>query len=304
MGQSLAKRATDGLTGVIAFADDPNALITVAVQGYEPVYLPTVNFVGVRLVVNFAVEWTVMDMNGNLSTGLDAVYSYLNTHELAFEETEETEEMETETATRYCKCRNRDIPGACTCGKSRDPKEIEFDIVQEPRPKINKISPDVLDIDTPHDPEFAANQRVIVRPGRNNVVIPYADSEASDDDGDDDDDDDDDNFPKFNPAAVRGPLCGPVNGNNPADFGLGQIAEPRVVSFLPFLPPSPPRRHVPPIFRWAAIVNRREGDAPLLTPSQRRQQFQSQLTPVPYSRSVRGREYQARGNYEWSLVLG
>ena len=96
-----------------------------------------------------------------------------------------------------------------------------------------------------------------------------------------------------------------MNGPNPNDFGLGQIAEAaRVVEFLPFLPPSPPRRRVPPIFRWAAIANRREGDAPLLTPTQRRQNFQSSLTPVPYSRSVRGREYQARGNYEWSLVLG
>ena len=107
-----------------------------------------------------------MDLTGQLHDNLDIVFQFLNSHRPAITpEFVRLREMETETATKssgmdsvqYCKCRNRDIPGSCTCGRPRDPSETENDIISsEPSPKIHRLTPsdDVLDVQTPFDPEF------------------------------------------------------------------------------------------------------------------------------------------------------
>ena len=281
-----------------------------------------------------------MDLDGQLHGDLGIVYQFINSH--VVESAEETEEMETETATvpaktdvgsskvKYCQCRNRDIPNQCTCGLPRDPSETKFDLRPgEPRRKINRVS-DTLDVDAPYDPELnprpsigpiiAANDR----PQRSSEIrgLPQdseaEDSEDSDEDDDDDDDDDDemrsiqeknriDPVVKF--AAIRdnaGPLCyhPPEMAAKPT-LVPNHVSEPiAALELLPFLPESPPGRYIPPILRWAAIYHRKPSDPPLRTPAQRRQQFQQNLVPVPYTKQTRGREYQARGIYEWGLCLG
>ena len=235
-----------------------------------------------------------MDMDGMIYTTLDPVYAFINTVYPAIKETGNvaSEEIETETATKdsrkeFCNCRNRDS-GSCKCGRPRDPAEIENDlVVLEPIPKVNKIEPaDVLDIQTPFDPEIQGTsisskvdheqkvdreplitfEPVSIRPNPN---VPLGTGE----------------FPFYREVEVPPP---------------GQIA----VEFLPFLPKPLTKRPAPPIFRWAAIIRHNPSDPPLKTAAQRRQIFQAAIKKVPYSRATRGREYQDRGIYEWKTCLG
>ena len=227
-----------------------------------------------------------MDEDGTISGNLDAVYNFINSvrPEIRPECVAPSVDMETETATTasgYCACRNRDLAGSCNCGLPRDPKETEFDIVSEPSPKVHKGNQnDVLDIQTPFDPEIQSTE-----PG------------ASCD--------------QFKPVTYE-PIS--MSARPDAPLGAGQeiefhrsIAVPRgqvAVEFLPWLPRDHPKVAVPPIFRWAAIIHHHPDDPPLKSPAQRRQIFQQAIKKVPYSRSVRGRDYMDRGVFEWSIALG
>lgn len=225
-----------------------------------------------------------MDQDGTISGNLDAVYNFINTVRPEIRpECAASVEMETETAkpaSGYCKCRNRDVPGSCKCGLPRDPKETENDLVSEPSPKIHKLDQkDVLDIQTPFDPELQS-----MDPPATNVPKPIT----------------------YEPISITARPDAPLGAGQEIEFQR-EIVVPRgqvAVEFLPWLPKEHPKVAVPPIFRWAAIIHRHPDDPPLKSPGQRRQIFQQAIKKVPYSRSVRGRDYVDRGIYEWSIALG
>ena len=224
-----------------------------------------------------------MDEDGTIYDNLDPVFEFIN--RVRPEIRPVSEEMETETAKSvadYCNCRNRDIIGSCSCGLPRDPKETEFDIVTEPSPKIHKIDhSDVLDIRTPFDPEIQQHQD---QPASGEQQKPIT----------------------YEPVSITARPDAPLGAGREIEF-TRHIAVPRgqvAVEFLPWLPKNPPKIAVPPIFRWAALIHRHPDDPPLKSSAQRRQIFQQAIKKVPYSRSVRGRDYADRGNYEWSIALG
>ena len=218
-----------------------------------------------------------MDRDGMISSNLDPVYDFINSVQPIIIPTAPSEEMEPETAT---------VPSS---GQTRpaDSTQNEADGVREPSPKINKIeSQDVLDIRTPFDPEIQESVSNEQRVEREPLVC----------------------FQKpicYDTESIR------PNANVPLGAGefpfyrdnvppRGQVA----VEFLPYLPAPKGRIAVPPIFRWAAIIRHNPDDPPLKTAAQRRQAFQAAIKKVPYSRSVRGREYADRGVYEWKTCLG
>ena len=230
-----------------------------------------------------------MDLTGQLHDNLDVVFQFLNSHRPAITpEFIRLREMETETATntsgvdsQYCKCRNRDIPGSCTCGRPRDPLETENDISpSEPSPKIHRLTPfdDTLDVQTPFDPEFQESkiaQDIHMKP------LSYESVSVQ-------------------PRPDEPLGAGECNFDRPEPVPRGQVA----VEFLPWLPIDSGKKPVPPIFRWAVIMRRNAADPPLKNAAQRRLVFQAAIKKVPYSRATRGREYQERGTYEWQLCLG
>ena len=227
-----------------------------------------------------------MDQDGTISGNLDAVYDFINSvrPEIRPECASATVEMETETAipaSGYCNCRNRDIRGSCKCDLPRDPKETEFDVVSEPSPKVHKVDQnDVLDIQTPFDPEIQSSGPTAS--GDQSKPITYE------------------------PISITSRPDAPLGAGQEIEFHR-TVAVPRgqvAVEFLPWLPKDHPKIAVPPIFRWAAIIHRHPDDPPLRSPGQRRQIFQQAIKKVPYSRSVRGRDYVDRGIYEWSIALG
>ena len=79
---------------------------------------------------------------------------------------------------------------------------------------------------------------------------------------------------------------------------MSSLAFPRI------LPPNPPGRRIPPLFRWAVYINHRPNDPPLPSSVERRMIFMESIRDVPYDRDAQGREYRERQEYEWKRLLG
>ena len=205
---------------------------------------------------------------------LGPVYDYINNVRPVVQAT--AEEMETETA------------------KSQDNSEgaDAESVVNEPTPKIHRIEPpDVLDIQTPFDPELNETVAVAPRVEREPLVCRKPVSEKP---------------ICYEPVSIKPNPDVPLGaGEFPFQRTIVQPPAGHVaVEFMPFLPPSPTKLAVPPIFRWAALIRQNPNDPPLKSAAQRRQIFQAAIKKVPYSRAVRGREYADRGVYEWKTCLG
>ena len=77
-----------------------------------------------------------------------------------------------------------------------------------------------------------------------------------------------------------------------------------LISFPPILPPNPPGRRIPPIFRWEIQTRRRPHDPALPTATERRQIFMDSIRPVKFNASMKGKEYDAVHDFEWKSCLG
>ena len=76
------------------------------------------------------------------------------------------------------------------------------------------------------------------------------------------------------------------------------------VHFPPILPPNPPGRRIPPIFRWEIQIRRRPMDPALPSATERRRIFMDSIRPVKFDKSMKGKEYDAVHEFEWKTCLG
>ena len=77
-----------------------------------------------------------------------------------------------------------------------------------------------------------------------------------------------------------------------------------LIHFPPILPPNPPGRRIPPIFRWEVQIKHRPQDPALPTATERRQIFMDSIRPVKFNASMKGKEYEAVHDFEWKTCLG
>ena len=98
-----------------------------------------------------------------------------------------------------------------------------------------------------------------------------------------------------------------LDQNNQGNINLDDIPlQPgdMVIAFPPILPPNPPGRRIPPLFRWEVQIRRRPNDPALSTATERRQIFMDSIRPVKYNSSMKGKEYEAVHEFEWKTCLG
>ena len=130
---------------------------------------------------------------------------------------------------------------------------------------------------------------------------------------------DDEIFDQIVPKATSGPSAEEKSANDsiskqeiqqnssqePVLVAADNIADSVSQVFFPqILPPNPPNRRVPPLFRWAVHINHRSNDGPLPSAVERRMAFAESIRDVPYDANAQGREYRERQEYEWKKLLG
>ena len=147
--------------------------------------------------------------------------------------------------------------------------------------------PDSLDIETPADSEIFESKDHEVPDARQNladvtaqVVLPIGEHQ------------------KEKPQKESPVLVAADDQNQESD-------QPRMEVFFPrVLPPNPPNRRIPPLFRWAVHINHRPNDPALPTTVERRMVFMESIGDVPYNPDAQGREYRERQDFEWKKLLG
>ena len=189
------------------------------------------------------------------------------------------------------KCRCMDsfgyLPYGCFCDTKTDPKP-QVSVHPDPRSPTEII--DALDIHAPDDQElFAESSR------KDDKMI-------------------DDGF-QSKPSTPSNTFLDQksISSNtfldqkapvlNPLDeipLQPGDVA----VYFPPILPPNPPGRRIPPIFRWEIHARRRPTEPSLPTTTERRQIFMDSIRPVKFDKSMKGKEYDAVHDFEWKTCLG